>query len=88
MAEAVPISGNATDFSASGMADLPCAHAQLEDGTPILISRWRLTTKEIEELSRTSHLFVTVMGTKPQPMMLSLTDPRTTPATGGGEEKE
>lgn len=78
MAEAVPIQGPATDFQAPGMADLPCAEAQLEDGTPILISRWRLTVKEIEEVTRTSHLFVTTIGTRPQPMMVGVTDPRIT----------
>lgn len=76
MAEPVPIEGG-TDFSATGCLDLPCIRGTYACGTPFLLSRWRLTKPEIEELSRTGYLYLTTLGTNPQPTRITTHDPRT-----------
>lgn len=72
--EPVPMSGS-EDFVGAGFLDLPCVRGVYADGTPFLCTRYRLTRDAIDEISRTGHLYVTVLARQPQPIRLTATLP-------------
>lgn len=44
-------------------------------GIPILVSCWKLTTKELEEINRTGRVWLTVMGVAMPPVYLCVRNP-------------
>lgn len=65
-----------------GMTHEQCVSAsvftgQLADGTPVVISCWKVTKAELEEIQRTGRVWLTVVGHTMPPAMLSGHDPFT-----------
>ena len=54
--------------------DLPAARVECE-GQPCIVTKWRLTIPEIEEITKTGVLWMTLMGDAHPPVSLSARSP-------------
>ena len=73
MAEPVPFAEASTNYVGPGCLDLPVKQ-EIVDGTLHIVSKWRLTIPEIEELNRTGCLWLTCLFAQP-PIKISVTKP-------------
>lgn len=62
---------------------LSCLRGVTEGGMHVVVSCWKLTTEELEELNRTGRVWLVVAGTTQAPMMISGTKPRIIQASDG-----
>jgi len=60
-----------TDMTADQCDVLSVAKASLPDGTPVVISCWKLTKEESEEFHRTGRIWLIVIGRTMPPVALS-----------------
>lgn len=78
MAEPIPFKEANTNLTRGknheSVCDLPVCRADTEVG-PVVISCWRLTKPEIEEVVRTGHVWLTVLGSTTPPVAVAAKSP-------------
>ena len=63
--------GRPADMTEEQCDPLSIADAQLPDGTPLIVSCWKLTKEELDEFNRTGRIWLAVCGHTMPPVILS-----------------
>lgn len=71
---------NATVETPEGIDPIACfclsvCVTRTTQGTPCIVSCWKLTSDEIDEFNRTGRIYVTVAGDRMSPIMLTVRNP-------------
>lgn len=60
-----------TNYVAEGCLDLSAYKGEWPDGSPCIISCWQLTPAELDEVNRTSRVYLHILGHAQPPVYLS-----------------